>query len=235
MLFRSGLSDQATKLAATSESRKEESATIITSIAASLNTAIEDSKKVNRINELTNTILDISNQTNLLALNASIEAARAGEAGKGFAVVAEEIRVLADSSKNTANSIQEISVIINDSVQTLSEYSSKIVEYINDVIIKDYDSFATSSVEYKTTTEAINESMKDMLNKINEIGSSVSNMTESFNTISSVVEESAVGVGTTAEGTSELVLGMEKIAQATELNATVAKELKVETDSFKQV
>ena len=54
-----------------------------------LNKAIEDSKSVDQVNNLTNDILNISSQTNLLALNASIEAARAGEAGKGFAVVAE--------------------------------------------------------------------------------------------------------------------------------------------------
>ena len=69
-----------------------------------LNKAIEDSKSVDQVNNLTNDILNISSQTNLLALNASIEAARAGEAGKGFAVVADQIgKLAADSAKSAVN------------------------------------------------------------------------------------------------------------------------------------
>ena len=86
-----------------------------------LNKAIEDSKSVDQVNNLTNDILNISSQTNLLALNASIEAARAGEAGKGFAVVADEIRQLADSSRETANKIQSINSVVVAAVNNLSD------------------------------------------------------------------------------------------------------------------
>ena len=89
--------------------------------------ALVNCKSVNEIESLTSEILEISEQTNLLALNASIEAARAGEAGKSFSVVAEEIRELADNSKNTANDIQEISKKVIDAVGNVAGNSTELV------------------------------------------------------------------------------------------------------------
>ncbi len=78
---------------------------MVVKIKDGLNQSIENSRKVERIQELTEDILSISSQTNMLALNASIEA------GKGFAVVAQQIRSLAEDSRKVANNIQDISVI----------------------------------------------------------------------------------------------------------------------------
>ena len=79
-----------------------------------LNKAIEDSKSVDQVNNLTNDILNISSQTNLIALNASIEAARAGEAGKGFAVVAESaMNEFAEKTDVLKKNMDEITGLIN--------------------------------------------------------------------------------------------------------------------------
>ena len=111
-----------------------------------LNKAIEDSKSVDQVNNLTNDILNISSQTNLLALNASIEAARAGEAGKGFAVVADEIRQLADSSRETANKIQSINSVVVAAVNNLSDNANNLVSYLQQTILPEFQTFVDGGV-----------------------------------------------------------------------------------------
>jgi methyl-accepting chemotaxis protein len=66
------------------------------------------SEQTQQIGEIITTVSDLADQSNLLALNAAIEAARAGEQGKGFAVVAQEIRLLAEQSKNATAQVRGI-------------------------------------------------------------------------------------------------------------------------------
>lgn len=86
-------------------------------VSAKLVDAIEKSKKVEEINQLTSSILAITDQTNLLALNASIEAARAGEYGRGFAIVADEVRKLAVMSSATVTEIQGTTASVIEAVK----------------------------------------------------------------------------------------------------------------------
>ena len=124
--------------------------------------AIEGSKAVDKINELTDAIMAISSQTSLLALNASIEAARAGEAGRGFAVVADEIGKLAANSKETANSIQEISGKVSEAVQSLSENASGMISFMEETVLADYDTFAETGEKYEQAAEDMSQVLENL-------------------------------------------------------------------------
>lgn len=91
---------------------------------------------MNEVAEFAHTIGKITSQTNLLALNASIEAARAGEHGKGFAVVAEEVRVLAENSKNASDSIKGIIVNIGELLNDVESANKKNVFSVEESLTK---------------------------------------------------------------------------------------------------
>ena len=110
--------------------------------------ALEKSKEVKNINVLTESILQITEQTNLLSLNAAIEAARAGEAGKGFAVVANEIRNLAEDSRNAANKIQSMTMEVIKSVEDLASSSEKVLDFIGTKVIDDYKTMVSIGDQY---------------------------------------------------------------------------------------
>lgn len=223
---------RANDLRTTAEENKANTNEVIERILISLKQAIEDSKSVERVNELTNEILNISSQTNLLALNASIEAARAGEAGKGFAVVADEIRQLADSSRDTANNIQSINSMVVAAVKGLIDSSNEIVNYINETILADYDSFVSSGKQYDMDAEHINEVVTNFHKMTTEQRKLMDSIAEAINGISTAIGESANAVTTAAMNTNELVEDMNNVTKEMQDNKDIADTLKGEADRF---
>lgn len=225
--------ERADSLAKSADENKRTTDEMVGNIVGTLKKAIEDSKSVERVNELTGEILNISSQTNLLALNASIEAARAGEAGKGFAVVADEIRQLADSSRDTANNIQAINEHVTSAVYQLIDNSNKIINYIEETIFVDYDSFVQAGAQYNEDACYISETMQEFAEKTEKLKELMKNTVESIEGISSGVEQSANAVTSSAVSTSQLVEQMNSIDKEMSESRNTVGELKAQTDVFK--
>ena len=204
---------------------KKEVTLIVQNIDAAVTESVERGKKIKKIEELTDEILSISSQTNLLALNASIEAARAGEAGKGFAVVAQEIRNLADHSKNTANYIQNINTDVISSVNDLASNSMKLLEFVNSRIMDDYKEFEQTGSLYLETSERVNLLMKQFFSTTEKLYSVMEHVSRANDGISETINGSTSAIMDVVKNTNDLSAEMEQVLNASENVNSVVKNL----------
>ena len=200
-----------------------------------LTKSIDNSRKVEEIGHLTDEILSIASQTNLLALNASIEAARAGEAGKGFAVVAEEIRKLADSSRDTANNIQQISVQVVEAVQELMINSNEIVNYIKEDIVNDFQEFSGIADRYLDDAEKMNGIVSSLTDSTDMLNNTMQEMSVSVEDIAKAMEESSIGVNGVAKNIEEIVESIYDIRDEAANNLEISGKLNSELSRFKKI
>ena len=166
--------------------------------------AMEQAKAVEKINQFTQAILEISSQTNLLALNASIEAARAGEAGKGFAVVAGEIGTLAAQTSTTVGSINEIIDEVNQAVANMTGCLKESTDFLEQTVLKDYEDFMGVADQYTKDATVFDDDMSAISGQINTLLSSIVEIAVAMQGVSSTVSEAADGVTDIAQKTLEV-------------------------------
>lgn len=217
------------------EKKKTDISDIINEKSQALSLSIEESRQISSINNLTNDILEIASQTNLLALNASIEAARVGEVGKGFAVVAEEIRQLAENSKNTANDIQGISVRVIAAVNQLMTNAQDLMNFIQNQIMNDYVEFEAATDMYYEKADHM-DTITGLFNKnIMSLRNIMAEMNDGITNISAVVEENVRGVSNATENVTKLANSILNIHEQVIKNVDSSKYLLEELNSFQQI
>ena len=205
---------------------------ILNNSKGTLKEAIDKTKVINKIYELSEIIIEITEQTNLLALNASIEAARAGEAGRGFAVVADNIKNLAGNTNSLAGEITNMLATITDYSNTNKELTENIKTAISNqtFALEEMSESFDQMLALLKETETGNKQIVELVETMNTDKDNILNSVES---LSSISEENAASTQQTSASLMQLDSNMESVVQQAVDLQKIAEELTANVKYFK--
>ncbi|MEB3309803.1 MAG: methyl-accepting chemotaxis protein [Snowella sp.] len=172
-------------------------------VAAIADQIVRLSEQTNQIGNISSLVSDLSQQTNMLALNASVEAVRAGEHGKGFAVVAEEIRKLADQSRQSASNIGALVSDIQNAINTTVMVTDEGTKTVNAGLqVTERTANAFSGVLESINNVAMNN--QQIVLNIRQQGKAVQQVLQAMDSINQGAQQTAASLTQIKSGTSQL-------------------------------
>lgn len=189
------------------------------------NTIEELIKNVEKVSGITDTILSISSQTNLLALNASIEAARAGEAGKGFAVVADQIRKLAEETKQSTEMITDIMnelTRVTDETQKELQVSVQSIEAQRELVKTVHANF----IEVENGMNDLVEGVSTMTEEVGAVLDANQTIVDGISTLSGISQEISANTASSKDAMESLSESMGSFSNTVEKASNRLKYLK---------
>lgn len=191
-------------------------------------------ERVEQIGQIVEVITGIADQTNLLALNAAIEAARAGEQGRGFAVVAEEVRKLAEGSRQAASEIADlVKGVQGETDRTVSTMQKVVEEVERGAELAQSSGKALNKMEdmIKQVADRIN----GMTHNIEGVAKDTEAIAKSVHSVTSISEQTAAGSEQVSASSQEINASVEEIAASANVLAKLAQDMEEMIAQFSSI
>jgi methyl-accepting chemotaxis protein len=227
------ISDSAANMSQGARDSEQNASQIYSEAKHKLMLALEQSKTIEKIDELAKVIIMITDQTNLLSLNAQIEAARAGDTGRGFAVVADEIGKLAEDSKRAVAEIQKVTQTVLAAFNNLIASAKWVADFIDSAVIQDYKKLVIVGDDYTLEAKSVDNLSADLSHTAAELAESVRDVATAIGEMATTINQGASGTQVIAEKTDAVVEKAKAINNEMKKTDSSINRLKQLVDKFR--